>query len=258
MRKAVLAVTLLVAIGCEGALWAQQQAVFPNTMETPMLVDQPTAAILPRGSFTAGLRAFPAGGLLARISVGLSDRLNFGASFGGANIIGAGEVDWNPHPGIHLAYRFFEETYAMPDIVVGYESQGYGPYITESERYTVKSKGFYIVASKRYGAPLSFGGHVGINYSQEDKDGDKDPDLFAGLNLSVNEEIALVADYAVGMNDNDANGLGNGDGYLNVGIRWIFAQRLFVEFAFKDILENRKDLKLANRELKIGYLEYFY
>jgi len=91
----------------------------------------------------------------------------------------------------------------------------------------------------------------------ENKDGDSDFDAFMGLDLVLNEELALVADYDMGMNDNNGQAIGSGKGYLNVGLRWIFAQRLYVEFAFKNILDNREDMKFANRELKIVYLEYF-
>jgi hypothetical protein len=248
-------------IGQTGVTWAQQQpdyqTIYQPILHTRLLVDSPTAGLLERGSFSVGMRAFPNGGLLGRISVGLTDRLNFGASFGGVNIIGAGEVLWNPHPGVQFAYRFFEESYMMPAIVIGYESQGYGSYSEDFRRYDVKSKGFYAVASKYYGVPFNLGVHVGVNYTQEDGDGDSDIDLFGGADVVLNEEFTIVADYDLGLNDNDSNATGNGKGFLNVGIRWVFANRLFVEFAFKDILQNKQYIENANRELKIVYVEYF-
>lgn len=260
MRSLAMFVSGVVIVGCLGAAHAQQKPVAPYStqrMLSPILIDQPTAQILERGSFIVGVRAYPQGGLLGSVSVGLTHRLNFGATFGGTNIIGAGKVNWNPNPGVHFAYRIFEESYAMPDIVIGYESQGYGPYIDDLERYTIKSRGFYLVASKNYGMPLALGGHVGVCYSLENKDGDGDFSAFMGVDLVLNEELALVADYDMAMNDNNSQAIGSGKGYLNVGLRWIFAQRLYVEFAFKNILDNREDMKYANRELKIVYLEYF-
>ncbi|MDZ7294596.1 MAG: YjbH domain-containing protein [candidate division KSB1 bacterium] len=260
MRSLVVLVSGVAVIVSLGVSYAQQRPPVPykgERMLSPILIDQPTAQILERGSFIVGVRAYPEGGLLGNISVGLTHRLNFGASFGGTNIIGAGKVKWNPDPGVHFAYRIFEESYAMPDIVIGYDSQGYGPYIDELERYTIKSRGFYAVASKNYGLPLTVGAHVGLCYSLEDKDGDRDFDVFGGLDLMLNDELSLVADYDIGMNDNNSQAVGGGKGYLNVGMRWTFAQRLYIEFAFKNILENRQDMKYANRELKIVYLEYF-
>lgn len=261
MRNTVVAVLMLVMFGHLGTLWAQQQpgyqVGYQPIFQTRMLVDAPTAGLLDRGSFSVGMRGYPSGGLLGRISVGLTNRLNFGASFGGINIIGSGKVSWNPHPGVHVAYRFFEESYMMPAIVIGYESQGYGAFNEEIQRYEIKSKGFYAVASKYYGVPFNLGLHAGVNYSQEDGDGDADVDLFAGADLALNEEFTVVADYDLGLNDNDGQAIGAGKGYLNFGVRWIFANQLYVEFAFKNILQNRNDLANANRELKIVYLEYF-
>lgn len=261
MRRLAVLVSGVVFVGCLGASYGQQKPTIPQVgaerMLSPILIDQPTAQILERGSFMVGVRAYPEGGLLGSVSVGLTHRFNFGATFGGTNIIGAGKVNWNPNPGVHFAYRVFEESYAMPDVVIGYESQGYGPYHQDLERYTIKSRGFYAVASKNYGLPLVLGGHAGVCYSLENKDGDKDFDAFMGVDLRLNEELTLVADYDMGMNDNNSLAIGSGKGYLNVGLRWIFAQRLYVEFAFKNILDNREDMKYANRELKIMYLEYF-
>ena len=255
MRNIVVAFAVIIIVGQVGVSWAQQQpdyqTSYPPFIETRMLIDVPTAGLLERGSFAVSMRAYPSGGLIGRISVGLTNRLSFGASFGGENIIGAGTVMWNPHPGVHFAYRFFEESYSMPAIVIGYESQGFGTFYEDYQRYTIKSKGFYAVASKYYRMPLNLGVHAGVNYSQEDDDGDADINVFAGADVVLNSEFTVVVDYDIGLNDNDGNALGAGKGYLNIGIRWIFANRLFVEFSFKNILENRDDLKNANRELKI-------
>lgn len=254
MRKYIVVVLLLLMVGHAQMLWAQLQ---PQAMQTRMLVDMPTAGLLDRGSFSVGIRAYPGGGLLGEISVGLTSRLNFGASFGGENIIGTGEVLWNPNPGVHFAYRFFEESYTMPALVMGFHSQGYGSFYEDFDRYDNKSRGFYAVASKYYVIPLNLGIHFGVNYSLEKNDGDEDVDAFAGADIVLNEEFVIVADYDFALNDDDADAFGDGKGYLNAGIRWVFAQRLFVEFSFRNILQNRDDFKEANRELKIVYLEYF-
>ncbi len=230
---------------------------FSQTMQPTLLIDTPTAGTLDRGSYTVGLRLYPGGGVLGSISVGLSGRATFGISFGGENIIGEGDIHWNPTPGIHVRYRVIDENMVLPAITVGFNSQGYGPYLKPLKRYTVKSRGFFVVASKNYAflGDLSF--HGGANYSLEKEDGDSDLNFFAGVLKSLNPDLWLVAEYDFAINDNEDNSLGSGKGYLNAALRWIFAKQLYVQFSLKNILENKKNIPYANREIKIVYQEHF-
>ncbi len=226
-------------------------------MQPTLLIDTPTAGTLDRGSYDVGLRLYPNGGVLGRISVGLSSRAMFGISFGGENIIGEGDIHWNPAPGIHLRYRIVDENIVLPAITVGFNSQGYGAYMKKESRYAIKSRGFFVAASKNYAflGDLSF--HGGANYSLEKGDGDTDLNFFAGTMKSLNSDLWVIAEYDFAINDNDNNSLGSGKGYLNAGLRWIFAKQLYVEFALKNILENKKNIPYANREIKIVYQEHF-
>jgi len=230
-----------------------------QTLRLPFLqiIDVPVAGMLQKGSYVSSIRLYPNGGVLGALSIGLSDRFYFGVSFGGENIIGEGAVNWNPEPGIHLAYRVLDENIVLPAVVLGYNSQGYGPYLPETRRYTIKSRGFYAVASKNYAflGDLSF--HGGINFSLEKGDGDSDGNLFVGLLKSLNPDLTLLAEYDFAINDNDINALGSGRGYLNLGVRWLFARRLAIQFHVKNLLQNRRNVPHANREIKILYLEHF-
>ncbi len=235
--------------------------VFSLAQETPLpflqMVDLPVAGTLPKGSYVSSIRLYPHGGVLGALSIGLSDRFYFGVSFGGENIIGEGDIHWNPEPGLHLAYRILDENMLLPAVSIGYNSQGYGPYIKETKRYTIKSRGFYAVASKNYAflGDLSF--HGGVNFSLEKGDGDSDADLFVGLLKSLNPDLTVLAEYDFALNDNDVRSLGSGKGYLNVGVRWLFARRLAIQFHVKNILQNKHNVPHANREIKILYLEHF-
>lgn len=229
-----------------------------NKMLPPLeLVDMPTAGILEKGSYVSSLRLYPAGGLLGGIQIGLSNRLLLGVSFGGENIIGEGKVNWNPEPGLQFIYRIVDENIVLPAITIGYNSQGFGPYNKTTKRYNIKSRGFYAVGSKNYAflGDLSF--HGGLNYSLERDDGDKDLNLFAGVMKSLNQDLNLIAEYDVAINDNDIRSIGEGKGYLNLGVRWLFANRLALQFQFKNILENKENVPYSNREIKIAYIEYF-
>jgi hypothetical protein len=180
-----------------------------------------------------------------------------GVAFGGENIIGEGKVNWNPEPGLQVVYRIIDENIALPAITIGYNSQGFGSYIKSEKRYTVKSRGFYAAASKNYAflGDLSF--HGGINYSLEREDGDEDLNLFAGIIKSLNSSLTILAEYDIAVNDNNFRAIGQGKGYLNVGVRWLFANRLSLTFQMKNILENKENVPYSNREIKIAYIEYF-
>ncbi len=245
-------VLLFAVLGFTSINFAQNKT--PPPLE---LIDMPTAATLERGSYVSNLRLYPEGGLLGGLQIGLSDRFYLGVFFGGENIIGEGKINWNPEPGLQFAYRIIDENILLPGIAIGYNSQGYGAYIKGEKRYTIKSRGFYAVAGKNYAflGDLSF--HGGINYSLEREDGDKDVNLFAGILKSLSNDFSLLAEYDVAVNDNDFHSIGRGKGYLNVGIRWLFAGRLSLQFQFKNILENKENVPYSNREIKIAYLEHF-
>jgi hypothetical protein len=226
-------------------------------MEPLLLIDTPVAGVLPKGSYSFDFKIFPKGGILLTVDVGILRRLTFGASYGGENIIGIGSVDsinWNPQPGVNIRYRLMEEDETLPALVIGFDSQGYGGYDKTRNRYLTKSKGFFGVLSKSYSFFGVFGFHLGANYSLETKDGDKDPNLFVGIDKSINKEIYLTIEYDTAFNDNV--GVGLGKGYLNAGVKWNFAKQLTIQFNVKDILGYSKDLKLS-REIKITYSEFF-
>ncbi|MFQ5823666.1 MAG: hypothetical protein ACE5JB_06385 [bacterium] len=247
MKKS-LCLLLLVLI-CPVKLEAQR------IVEQKLLIDLPTAGTLERGSFNIDLRMFENGGLLGGIEVGITPRFMFGISYGGENIIGEGDVNWNPSPGFQARIRILDEYFSTPAITLGFNSQGYGPYDNTLNRYAIKSRGFFAVASKNYAILFNLGLHGGINYSLENNDNDDDINFFFGADFSFNREIRFIIEYDLALNDNNDQEYGSGNGYLNAGLQWCFSNRLFLEFNLKNILEN--GAANTRREFKIGYLEFF-
>lgn len=230
-----------------------------NRLPPLSLIDMPTAGTLYRGSYVSNLRAYPNGGLLGGLLVGVSSRLYLGISYGGENIIGEGEVNWNPEPGLQVTYRIIDENIAFPAIVIGYQSQGYGPYLESGDvsRYSNKSLGFYAAASKNYAVLSDLSFHGGMNLTLEDEDTDQDLNFFLGAMVSLNREVSVLVEYDLAINDNGSRAIGDGKGYLNAGVRWVFAQRLAIQFHFKNLLENRENVPYSNRGIKISYIEFF-
>ena len=224
------------------------------------LVDCPTAATLPRASFDFQVRSSSNGSLVAQTTVGLHRRFMVGMSYGGEKVLGDEKADWYNEMQFLVKYQLITETIYMPALALGYEGQGYGRYFNDLERYMFKSKGFYGVVSKGYRTyKWSSGLHAGVYYSLEDDgDGDDDVSVFLGGDMQLQNDLLLVAEYDLAMSDNrDSERSGKGWGYLNIGVRWIFSERLEIGFDMENLLGNRNDTKNPTRGLRITYLEFF-
>lgn len=223
------------------------------------LIDAPTAGTLRRGSFDTELRAFPYGGVLGVLQIGLTNSWMVGIGYGGTGIIAQNEPNWNPRMQFLTKFQLIGETVTLPGLAIGYEDLGFGRWIDSLDRYETKSKGFYLVASKAYrGAGFTSAVHAGMNYSRETDDKDKDLDFYFGSDIRFDNNLGFVVEYDMGLND-DKKPLaqGAGWGYLNAGARWVVLDRLLMEFNLKDITSNRRSSSSIGRELRLIYVESF-
>jgi len=220
------------------------------------IIDTPTAGLLPRGSYMLAFRAYADGGILTQMGVGLMDRFEMGISFGGTNIIGRGDVDWNPGIEFSARYRLFDETMVTPALAVGFDSQGWGRYVREAKRYEIKSRGFYGVLSKNYSLLGQLGLHLGANLSLEGHGEDEHkPNIFMGAQKSLNSQLFIVAEYDLPITGRSvAEDLDHGVGFLNAGLRFLFDENLFIEVDFRDVNENARH---PDRTLRIVYQNRF-
>ncbi len=248
----------LLAAGMPAPTSAQGSAGSAGTLEPRYLVDIPTAGMLPKSSFALDMDFYQEGGVLLGLSAGILDRLSFGISYGGSDLIGSGEPEMNPVPGVNLKIRVIEENVALPAIVLGFDSQGRDGYIKSLSRYVIKSPGFYVAASKNYELLGFFSIHAGVNYSLERADDDRDFNVFAGVEKSVGGVISLVVEYNLGANDSNGKALGKGRGYLNAGVKCSIGGGLTLAVCLKDLAKNsRDDITVANRVMKLEYVKMF-
>lgn len=236
--------------------YAQGSAGTDGKIEPRFLVDIPTAGMLERSTFALDMDFFQAGGVLLGLSVGVLNRLNFGISYGGIEIIGAKTPKWNKIPGINLKIRIIDESVLIPGIAIGFDSQGNGAYVENLDRYTIKSPGFFIVGSKNYDVLGYLSIHGGINYSLERADGDKDMNAFLGVEKTLGENISVVLEHDFGFNDSNREALGRGRGYMNFGIRWSPGSGFTLGLDLKDIIKNQQDISIGNRAIRIEYVKY--
>jgi hypothetical protein len=163
----------------------------------------------------------------------------------------------NPRPEVNIRARVYNENLVMPAIAVGFDSQGYGKYVDKEERYLVKSRGFYAVASKNWDivGPLSL--HGGLSYSLENKT-DHDPTVFLGFIKSFANLIEVAAEFDLALNDNQGpKTIVEKRGYLNASIAWCLNEKFSLAFDIRDIATTEEvdmeDARKWNRGLSISY-----
>jgi len=228
------------------------------------LITIPTAGTLNRGSFSMDMRVQGGGGLILGLSAGITDRFQFGLSFGSPNLIGDDSLSWYPRPEAKLKYLVLDEEMTLPGLSIGLNTQGYGNYSKEDSllRYDIKGLGVYTVASKNWKTLIGNTGlHGGVNYNfLEIADGDKDLNLFFGIDFEFNPEFSFLLEYNSALNENEFKvedlSIKSG-GYLNAALRWSFVESLYIELDLNNILLNNKKVDYLKREIKITYIEYF-
>ena len=247
---------LLIALTLCSVLFGQNTAGDAANIEPRYVIDIPTAGLLKRGAFSFESNFFQNGGVMFGMYAGALDKLTFGISYGGSGIIGNGTATMQPLPGVMVKYRLFDESQMMPAVAFGFDSQGKETYIDSTQRFTIKSRGIFLAGSKNYSLLGFLSFHGGVNWSMEKQDGDKDMDVFLGLEKSIGQELSFLAEYDFAFNDNNQS-VGKKNGYLNAGIRWALASGLTVGFDLKNIVKNQNNVAYANRNLKVEYIRAF-
>ncbi|MFC1477654.1 hypothetical protein ACFL6L_04210 [candidate division KSB1 bacterium] len=222
------------------------------------LVDMPNAVTLPQGVYAIGLRMYPNGGVLTDFSIGILDRLYGRIFYGGENLIGTGTVNWDPRVGIDFRVRAIDETLFVPAVAVGVNTQGFGGFQDNINRYLIKSRGIYAVASRNYATTLGdVSIHGGVNYSLERDDDDKDLNFFTGINALIRNKTEIILEYDAAVNDNEETSFGTGNGYFNAGVRFFVSDRFFITAHFRDLFENTDNTKGFGREIRLEYRDTF-
>ncbi len=234
--------------------FGQGSAGTAGKLEPRSLVDVPTAGMIPKGTFSLDVDFYHEGGVLLGVSLGIFDRLSLGVSYGGSRLIGGETPVMNEVPGMNVKIRVIEESFVLPAIALGFDSQGKDGYLKDRDRYAIKSHGFYAVASKNYAFIGFLSLHGGINYSLERSDGDEDINVFAGVEKTVGPVASLVLEYNLASNDSNAKAVGRGRGYLNAGLRWSIGGGLTLGVNLKDLAKNGGDVSLGNRTVQLEFI----
>jgi hypothetical protein len=256
MMKRMLRPILLMLFMCGSAadVIAQGSAGSAGKLEPRALVDFPTAGMIPRGSIAMDVDFYRDGGVDLACAVGIFDRLSAGVSFGGTGLIGAGSPVMNATPGFNIKLRLLEESVYVPALALGFDSQGHDGYNRGLSRYAIKSPGLYAVFSKNYAVLGFFSLHGGTNYSLERSDGNRNINLFGGVEKTLGPFLSLMIEYNLAANDAGTGALGEGKGYLNMALRCSLGGGLTLGMNLKDLTDNGGNVTVANRTVHIEYI----
>lgn len=228
------------------------------SFEYRYLIDMPSAGILEKGAAAVALDLLPGGVVIGKLEVGAFSNFSFGISYGAGNLIGTGNPRWYKLPGINARIRLINESESTPAITLGFDSQGKGEYDESTERFEIKSPGFFCAVSKNFEMFGFLGLHAGINYSLEREDGDKDANLWVGVEKTIGASISAFAEYNFAINDNGIRSWGDGKGYLNLGVKWAVANGFTIGMDLRNMLHNRKlNSFYADRAFFIEYINKF-
>lgn len=255
----IFIVTTITIFSFATIIYAQGTAGDNAKFEYRTLIDMPTGGILEKGYVGVTTDVLPKGVMIERLEVGAFNNVSFGISYGGANFIGEGKIDWYKYPGVNIRFRLFNEVLTFPAIAVGFDSQGKGVYHDSSGRYDYKSPGFFAAASKNFALLGYLSLHATASYSLESKDGDNFINLFFGAEKTLGSSVSLILEYNFAFNDNETKYYGSDKGYLNAGIRWSAGAGFTIEFDLRDLLSNKQlEPSGADRALKIEYIKSIF
>ena len=226
-----------------------------QTTESLDMVDCPTPGLLMSAGYQLGLTMEPNGGSIFSLRIGFLDRFLIGFSYGGTEIIGSGDPDWNPRVEFVAKARLVDELDYLPSVAAGFNSQGHGKYSDDLKRYELKSKGFYLAAGKNLEILGYLAVQGGLNYSLERSD-QSALNFFLGIEKGLSPQFSIVAEYDFGLDDNLPDGrFGEDNGYLNCALKWYIQEGFSLDFIFKNLNGNRVDSRVK-RGLRITYLGY--
>lgn len=211
-------------------------------------IDQPVPISLAHGEYYVGIRLWGEGGVLARFGVGLFDRLTMGMSYSVNRLIGADTLELSrPRPEMLARIAILKESGFVPDLTLGFESQGYDYYSGEEDRFAVKEKGGYLAVGKTVEISRTYC-QLGLNWWQGFNG-------FIAVNQLLPGAVELIGEYDPAPNDLPEGKEWRG-GWLNFGIAWTFQERMRLGFALRDVLGNNERTRL-NRVFNISFQERF-
>lgn len=208
-------------------------------------IDQPVPVSLGHGQYYVSARLWGSGGVLTRLGVGLFDRVTLGMSYSVNRLIGAEAPQASrPRPEFIARASILKEEGYLPDLAVGFESQGFDDY--DGAQFAVREKGVFVALGKTIDATRTYC-ELGANW-WDGMDG------FVAVNQLLPGAFELMLEYDPALNDIRSQQWRGG--FVNLGVAWTFAEHLRVGLSLRDILGCRDETRL-NRVVDVAYTQHF-
>lgn len=218
--------------------------VFSAALSAPLYsIDQPLPVSLAHAEYFGSVRFWGSGGLMVRLGVGLFERVTLGMSYSADRLLGAGSPVWpRPRPEFQARLALLREEGFVPDLLLGFESQGYDGF--EKEEFLVPEKGGYLCAGKTIDVSRTYC-EFGISYHNG-------LDLFVVVNQSLPGMLELIAEFDPVLSGDAANKTG----LLNLGLATTVADRIRMGVALRDILGRHAQTRM-NRVFEMSVVQHF-
>ncbi len=210
-------------------------------------IDQPVPISLSHAEYYINGRLWGSGGIMMRLGLGLWDRLTLGMSYGGNNVLGAGAPKFfdRYRPDFQVRVAILREQGYTPNLVLGFESQGYDA--CSSQVYMVREKGAYLCAGKTVDV-IRTHCQLGLNYSGGF-------DGFLAFNTLLPGNVELMLEYDPALNDIIPE-RGLRPGYVNFGVGVTIAEKVRMVLGLRDIF-GYKTANRLNRVLEVSVNDHF-
>jgi hypothetical protein len=192
-------------------------------------IDNPLPVMLYHGEVLIHIKEEPINNLRAKIGVGIWNGIILSVSYGGTNIVGYGDIDWEDRPSLDLRIRLFSN--GLLESVVGYNDE---PIENYAKKYIFATVGTRLMPG------LILSGGANYNYEAEEKG----VDLFGNAALTLGEAHTFHLEYIMGANDEEKN-------RFNLGYK-LQSGSLGIQFDLKNIFSGS-----VGRQIQIFYRENF-
>jgi hypothetical protein len=222
--------------------------------ETDLIVDLPTAGMLPVRHGAGVINFLPSGGLYFEASYAPFQSFLVGIAYGGNGIIGNSTPEMQNLPGITAKYRFLDERINLPAIAIGFRSQGGGNFLNSQDRFVDHSPGFFLAISKSFiwnMGELSF--HSGVNYSFEPKESLRSPDVFFGFEQSIGKFVALNLEFDLTLDEDEK--LLNHRGRVNAALRFSIVDGVTLGMKIRDLTNSVKHQNGLTRQFYVDFVK---
>jgi hypothetical protein len=210
-------------------------------------IDEPVPISLAHAEYYISGRLWGDGGIMMRFGFGLFNRVTLGMSYGGNHVLGAGAPKFfdRYRPDFQARIAIMQEQGYTPNLVLGFESQGYDDCI--NTEYQVREKGGYLCAGKTIDV-IRTHCQLGVNY-WDGFDG------FLALNTLLPGSVELMLEYDPAFNDHIEN-RGLRPGYVNFGVGVTIAEKVRMVLGLRDIFGYKTATRL-NRVLEVSINDSF-